>query len=137
VLLIITGKDIPIMTTRWAAGTNPQTRGQRICPVAEAAERSLRHSQYAALRQVTCTFHEGRLSLHGRLPSFYLVQIAQALVGRLPGVQQVENRIQVTTSCTPHDHRPPETELAARLHRRFSGRGWDEALTLVETTGSA
>jgi osmotically-inducible protein OsmY len=47
------------------------------------------------LRRLACDFHEGVLTLHGRVSSFYLKQVAQTLVRDLPGVLQVINDLDV------------------------------------------
>jgi osmotically-inducible protein OsmY len=119
------------MTNRRATRLNPIPADHGGSSVADAAQRMLYGSQYLALRRVTCTYHDGRLVLHGRAPSFYLVQLAQALVCRLPGVEQVENRIQVTSPSTHEEPRVPDHDPAPRKERRFTGRAWDEALSLV------
>jgi osmotically-inducible protein OsmY len=63
--------------------------------VAEAAERLLRESPYAAVRSVTCDHRAGVLTLRGRVPSYYLKQLTQEAVARLEGVRVVENRVEV------------------------------------------
>lgn len=75
---------------------------RRISPIetrrlieAEASARLLR-SSYGELRRVTGDFHEGILTLRGRVSSFYLKQIAQSLVQRLEGVERIVNRVEVT-----------------------------------------
>jgi osmotically-inducible protein OsmY len=74
---------------RGPAPTNPDN-------VAERAESRLRGNSYLALKNVTCDFQDGVLTLRGCLPTYYLKQIAQAVVGRLDGVQRIVNDIQVT-----------------------------------------
>lgn len=59
------------------------------------AEQRLRQSSYFALRYVACEYHEGVLILRGRVPSFYLSQIAQTLVRKVDGVELVVNRLEV------------------------------------------
>lgn len=85
------------MTT---AATNHQTP----CPekflryeavVASHAEMGLRRSSYRELRGISCYFHEGVLTLRGRLPSYYLKQVAQTLVVRTVAHCAVVNRIEV------------------------------------------
>jgi osmotically-inducible protein OsmY len=61
----------------------------------DVAERALRSSPYLALRNVTCDCRDGVLTLRGCLPTYYLKQVAQAVVARLEGVRQVVNEIQV------------------------------------------
>ena len=51
---------------------------------------SLRH------RDVTCEFYEGAIILRGHLPTYYLKQMAQTLAAQVAGVQQVDNRIEVS-----------------------------------------
>ena len=67
---------------------------------AEAHSR-LRKSGYHELHLVSCDFHEGVLTLRGRVSSFYLKQIAQELIRRLKGVEEVNNRLEVA------EHTPP------------------------------
>jgi hypothetical protein len=55
----------------------------------------LRQTPYAALRGVSCECHAGQLILRGRLPSFFLKQMAQSAVARVPGVERVVNHIEV------------------------------------------
>jgi len=62
---------------------------------AELAERALRNSPYLTLRNVTCECRDGVLSLGGCLPTYYLKQVAQAVVAHVEGVQQVVNNIEV------------------------------------------
>jgi osmotically-inducible protein OsmY len=66
--------------------------------VVAAAHRALQNSPHLAVRRIWCGFHEGQLTLHGQVPTFYLLQIAQELVCRLPGVEEVENRIVVASA---------------------------------------
>lgn len=63
--------------------------------IAESAERRLRESPYQFLKRVSCDFHEGVLTLRGRVPSFFLKQLAQAAVVGLEGVEEVVNRVEV------------------------------------------
>jgi osmotically-inducible protein OsmY len=128
------------MMTRSAAGEDDpsaalQAHEGNICRVALSAQRALHNSQYLALRRVHCWCQDGRLVLEGRVPTFYLLQLAQALVCRLPGVQQVENRLQVQAASNhldrPSRERPHEPPPRAKP--RFSARGWQEALSLIES----
>ena len=63
--------------------------------VAQQAQRRLSSSDYYSMRSVRCEYHEGVLTLRGRLPSFYLKQIAQTLVVSVHGVETVSNRVDV------------------------------------------
>ena len=60
-------------------------------------ESYMRHSGYHELRGVSCDFHEGVLILRGRVPSYYLKQLAQSLVFHLEGVQELSNRLEVVS----------------------------------------
>jgi osmotically-inducible protein OsmY len=61
---------------------------------AEAQVR-LRKSGYHQLHFVSCEFHEGVLTLRGRVPTFHLKQVAQTLIRDLHGVDEVNNRLEV------------------------------------------
>jgi osmotically-inducible protein OsmY len=62
---------------------------------ARLAESQLRGSAYPELRSLRCNFHEGVLTLRGKVSRFYATQLAQALAARVPGVEEVDNRIEV------------------------------------------
>jgi len=44
-------------------------------------------------------YQDGRLVLKGRVPSFYLKQVLQTVLRDLPGVSQVDNQVDVVSSC--------------------------------------
>jgi osmotically-inducible protein OsmY len=64
------------------------------------AQQMLRQSSYFELRDVSCEFSGGVLTLRGRVPSYHLKQLAQASVASVPGVVEVHNRVEVTTPRT-------------------------------------
>jgi osmotically-inducible protein OsmY len=66
--------------------------------VSHEAESRLRGSSHLFLRHVRCGFDEGRLQLDGKVPSFYLKQLAQALVQSVDGVERIDNRLTVVNS---------------------------------------
>jgi len=68
--------------------------------VAQALEGLLRRSPYFELRSVSCECHEGVLTLQGRVPSYYLKQLAQSLLSEVPGVVQIDNRVEVVASTS-------------------------------------
>ncbi len=39
--------------------------------------------------------HDGTLVLQGRLPSFYLKQLLQTVLGEIDGVEHIDNRVEV------------------------------------------
>jgi hypothetical protein len=78
-------------------GTEPNT--QRPDPQASlqaVAERALRSGPYPALKKLSCDYRDGVLVLWGRLPTYYLKQIAQEVVAHhVKGLGRIDNRIQV------------------------------------------
>jgi osmotically-inducible protein OsmY len=80
-------------TPRNAAGPHGAAAHE---PLREAATRALHDSGYPVLRTVRCDVAaDGALVLAGVVPSFYLLQIAQTLLMRVPGVRAVRNRMEV------------------------------------------
>ena len=70
--------------------------GRAQAVLAAVAERMAR-CPYALLRHaVEATYHEGVVTLRGRVPTFFHKQVAQAQVLGLPGVDELVNRIEVT-----------------------------------------
>jgi osmotically-inducible protein OsmY len=63
--------------------------------------RRLRTSPYLSVRRVTCRFHEGMLRLQGRVPSYYLKQMAQTMVLEMEGVDEIDNQLEVITPPAP------------------------------------
>ena len=63
--------------------------------IVQRCEAVLRSSSHGPLRRLTCDFHEGVLSLRGVVPTFYLKQLAQALLGKLAGVEEINNQVVV------------------------------------------
>jgi osmotically-inducible protein OsmY len=66
--------------------------------IAKLAERRLQESGYCCLRRVSCHYHEGVLALRGRVPSFYLKQVAQTVVRQIEGVIEILNQVEVVDS---------------------------------------
>ena len=63
----------------------------------ELAERCLRSNPYLTLKSVSCDYLHGVLVLRGCLPTYYLKQLAQEVVGGLEGVERIDNQIDVPT----------------------------------------
>lgn len=57
----------------------------------------LRRSGYPFLRSIKCEVCGGVTVLSGEVPTFHLKQLAQALASHTPGVQQIENRLRITS----------------------------------------
>lgn len=77
-------------------GTPDQLAVQQ--PVLEGAERSLRCNAYLALKNVSCEYHDGTLTLRGCLPTYYLKQMAQTAVSRIEGIGRIVNKIEVVSA---------------------------------------
>ena len=63
--------------------------------IAQIAEERLRKNSYFTLRNVRCTCRGGVLYLRGRLPTYYLKQLAQRTVAPVEGLTRIENQIEV------------------------------------------
>ncbi len=63
-----------------------------------SAEDRLRHSEYLELRNVSCDFKDGVLTLRGRVPSYHLKQLAQSLLGELAGILKLNNQLEVVAA---------------------------------------
>jgi hypothetical protein len=67
-------------------------RDDRLCA---AALGLLRSSGYRPLLRLDCEVRDGQAVLSGAVPTFYLKQLAQALLLRLPDLQGVRNLVEV------------------------------------------
>ena len=65
--------------------------------ILDSAESCLRSNSYLALKNVTCDYREGVLTLRGCLPSYYLKQVAQTVVARVAGGVRIVNEIEVVS----------------------------------------
>jgi osmotically-inducible protein OsmY len=72
--------------------------------IADIAQATLRQSPYCELHEVSCEFSGGVLTLRGRLPNYYLKQLAQVAVAEVPGVIEVHNQVEVAAARTAPDH---------------------------------
>jgi hypothetical protein len=77
-----------------AGPTQPVPRTQ----IAELADCRLRRNAYLTAEEVHCDFSRGRLTLRGRLSSYYLKQLAQEAISGLEGVREIRNEIEVVSS---------------------------------------
>ena len=85
---------------RKAAMLPSHARTRRL-DVAERAESLLRRNGHLFHQNISCDFQDGVLILRGTVPSYYLKQVAQAVVASLEEVIQIENRMEVVTSDPP------------------------------------
>jgi len=90
---------------RAAAMETPTTDYHPPMDLAEWAESLLRSNSYLALKNISCVFEVGILTLRGCLPSYYLKQIAQETLAPLEGLAQIDNQIAVVASGPRAVHR--------------------------------
>ena len=57
-------------------------------------------------RNVTWEFRNGVLTLHGSVPTFYLKQMLQTRLRNLPGVDEIDNQVDVVSSVGLSSVRP-------------------------------
>jgi osmotically-inducible protein OsmY len=82
--------------TRSTAAKGHELRATTTAGAVQAhAESRLRQSTYPELHLLSCDFHEGVLTLRGRVPSYYLKQVAQTLILQVNGVDEINNRLEV------------------------------------------
>ena len=62
---------------------------------AERVLRALRAVGYGPLRRIEVTVRAGVIILQGRVPSYYMKQIAQATALAVPGTDQLRNDLEV------------------------------------------
>jgi osmotically-inducible protein OsmY len=63
--------------------------------LAERVDRALRATGYGSLRGVEVTVHGRYVILGGRVPSYYLKQVAQTTALTVPGARHVRNDLDV------------------------------------------
>ena len=61
-----------------------------------SAQRRLRAAGRQGLRSVECRWQDGTLVLRGKVPTYYLKQLAQSLFVADPAIETVENQIIVS-----------------------------------------
>jgi hypothetical protein len=79
--------------------------------ITNIAQAALRQSGYVELRVLSCVFSGGILTLHGRVPSYYLKQRAQEIASKVPGVIVINNDVEVVSSDPARADREEETTL--------------------------
>jgi osmotically-inducible protein OsmY len=79
-------------TTSCAAARSQPVTADEVHALARAC---LERTGHLFMRTVSCEYDRGVLVLRGRVPSFYLKQLALAKVRGLPGVDEVVNQIDV------------------------------------------
>jgi osmotically-inducible protein OsmY len=67
----------------------------------QRVERRLRSNGFLALRGVTCGWNQGKLTLRGQVPTYYLKQLAQAMASQVEGNLELVNAIAVESNGVP------------------------------------
>jgi osmotically-inducible protein OsmY len=80
----------------------PQT--DRLTAILERVESRLLGHPYLALKNISCEYREGVLTLRGCLPSYYLKQVAQTAVAHIDGVGTIINLIDVVPNVREASH---------------------------------
>src|SRR5262249_61235736 len=73
----------------------PLQQSQEDLRLAERVERALRATGYGPLRGIEVTVHARLVILGGRVPSYYLKQVAQTTALAVSGARQVRNDLDV------------------------------------------
>src|SRR5271157_3480154 len=73
------------------------TQGLEDRRLAERVEHALRATGYGPLRSVVVSVKARVVVLLGRVPSYYLKQIAQMTALAVPGTHQIDNRLDVVS----------------------------------------
>lgn len=63
---------------------------------------ALHTSGYMQFSRLQVYFEHGRITLQGRLPTYYLKQVAQTAILSVDGVRDIDNDVKVI-SCKHHD----------------------------------
>ena len=65
----------------------------------QARQRLMQACPYAIhFRSITFQYEDGKLTLRGRVPSFYLKQMLQSWLKGLDGVEQIDNQVDVVSA---------------------------------------
>jgi osmotically-inducible protein OsmY len=70
--------------------------------IADIAQQKLRESPYYFLKNLTCHYDDGVLTLRGRVPMGTLKQLAESIACRVDGVHEVVNRVEVVDPTLGH-----------------------------------
>jgi osmotically-inducible protein OsmY len=75
-------------------GNAPQASAES-SPLADAVRSALAETGHGWLQRVVVAIEGGSVVLRGKVPSFYLKQMAQTTVMAVPGVEVMRNELQV------------------------------------------
>ncbi len=85
----------PLATQKASLATQRHAEVPPVDSMSLEVERALHGSSHCGLRAVRCHYADGRVTLSGEVVSYYLKQVAQTIVGRMPQVQRVYNQLRV------------------------------------------
>lgn len=71
------------------------TTTKRIDPAVEQIHQALVESNRSELNNTRCRFDGGNVTIFGTVDSYYLKQLAQEIVRRVPIVKTIRNELQV------------------------------------------
>jgi BON domain len=83
------------MQRRLSESDCPLSTLSLIKPLSYEVQQRLNTSPYLALRLIRCSCDDARIILHGRLPSYYLKQLAQTLARQVTEAHEIDNRLEV------------------------------------------
>ena len=90
-------------------GRTPSVDGNAVSgSLADAARQQLRSSADHEVRELTCEQNGEVLILFGQVSSWYRKQVAQEVIRRLPGIEEIKNCVEVVPQSPP-THRPDQT----------------------------
>jgi osmotically-inducible protein OsmY len=76
--------------------SNPNVRSQKLDEqLLKRVTEVLRVSRYSSLCGISVIAHEGQVVLHGRVPTYYLKQLAQSATMSVHDVEAIKNNIEV------------------------------------------
>jgi osmotically-inducible protein OsmY len=93
--------DLRETATAVSVRASAARRQTHIHPVAAQVRSRFESSSYVELRSVESIYRAGHLTLTGLVPTFYLKQLATALAGGVEGVEQIDNRLDVSDFRSP------------------------------------
>ena len=109
----------PNCASRYLNDSHAQLRGlsmftseQRPAGLASTVEEAARHPLAAIprdtrhLKRIAVHDHEGVFTLRGQLPTYYLKQLLQAYLRKVPDVTRVENQVDVVGSSAEMNPQP-------------------------------
>lgn len=65
--------------------------------IVDSAHRALRASGYGQLLKLKAQCDQGRVTLQGCVPTYYLKQVAQSVLNSIDGIRDIANDVKVIT----------------------------------------